>query len=543
MKTEPESFEYRSLTRRASLLGLLGVTAAGACSSGDEPTPTPSALPAPLPPIDRPSTVHATAVVRDVQRVHERLKSRFGFAILPGSTWEASAVVLAGLSLSAADTVDGAAPLHIAVTRSETNLLDVVVGIPLRAPDRLIASAIAGADARYGLRRDDAARVDLLEPRAAGAAAGIAIGVARNHLVVASSSEALRAAAAFVADPGQSAFGLPTSDIRMDVDETLVAEIGKRFAERMRAAKGPDWSAVAAIASTEPEIARLLGARGGTVTADVGETAIRVGVSLASREGKPLEGCVNGGREQVLRLHPDGLVGAVTFSSEASRKQSAARAVDWLSSAHLVETERAEAARQAMEALAAARGSATRLSIELSEMGWVAYGGTDLSNEKGAKQALEELVKAIGSDDRTEPGMQLVATETVVESVGEAVRLRLRQVADKAESKTIATILLRVEDDTLALATGPDAAYALKKALAAEGVSAIAELSEGVDAEAAIYLRLNAGGLTGGSGEAKERDAAIVSVRACEEPMTLKLALEPGAITAALGWLTERRRP
>lgn len=553
MKTALEAHRNRSLTRRGSLFALAGLVSAS-CSDAPASSGGSSATSAPaLPPADKPRAMRGALVLGDARRVHDLLKTRYGFrALLPGATWEASVVVLAGLSISCAETVDGSGVVRGALVKNGAGAMDLVLGVPLRAPDRLLALNAAGKDASFRVRRDDAARIDWLEPVVVDVPVRRAVGVSKNHLVLGGSAESVALVAAYLAEASALDFASPSSGLTAKLEADAIAALTKNLSSRVAAVSGPDWSALRALLSTEEDLVRASDASRAEITGELGDDALQVTVSLTVPGPAPAGGCVEGSREELLRSNADATVAAATFSTEVARTQSATRAASWLEQSGLAAGDRAVSAKAALESIAVARGSATRMAVERSEIGWIAYGSSELSNREAAGQALDALADVFEapSEPSTEAsgGLALASSKTVFERIGEVTRLRVQKRADKgAEPETLTTIALRKEGDRLALATGPDVGYALEKALGGDDAAvlgddaSIRKLAELIDEKATMFAYVDVVGLERGRGS--EVGAAIASLRPCSDVWSLRLALQPAAVDSAARFVTARGRP
>lgn len=544
------------LTRRRALLSLGALaTASAACSTEPDGTPAPasasasSAVPV-LAPVPRPDGVRGVGVASDLQRVHELLKEVYGLALLTGKSWTSSAADLAGMPITASDTIDSGAAVRLALVAAEQGLFDVVVAVPLRDADRLIALVTAGASAPYRLRREEATSLAWLEPTAVDVPSRWSRAIARNHLIVASSIAALSAAGSFLAAPATDDFAPSPEPLRVRLDGDAM-----RFVlEKLRGGVAPlvaPFQLFQQLVETDATSRALSTATGLDARASISAASIALHLEIAGAGGDAAP-CEEGPVAALLAQSSDATVAVATFSSAVARKASATSAKTWLSGSGLSGGDR-EKIEAALGSLADARGAGTRLAVERSEMGWLAYGSVDLADPKAAKRGLDDLVEAFSDDkkDKSPPGPRLAMGKKAYEVIGATYRLRVLVHDEKEkEPRTVAGMLLKPDGERLALATGPDLAYALTKALGRdEGAAAafsehagIASLVGSIDPRAGFFLLADAGALMSSvSGPAaSEKGYVVASVRACASPWTIRAAVEPPAARALFRAVTGR---
>jgi hypothetical protein len=224
----------------------------------------------------------AVLVAADPQPLYETLRSGRSLA-LPGRTWYASILARAGLTLSSVELVDPAGGLRAALVAPAPDATDretaVVVAVPMRAPDRLLALATSGSDARFRVVRD-AAGIDWLEPRRAEEGASHRA-VVRNRFLFARSREAIARSGPYLAqrDPDAVLSNGPTagSDVLLELDGVRVAASAPSLGALLVAGDSrpacPSWrGTVAAVAgSAAPLLVSLrckADARSSSITLD-----------------------------------------------------------------------------------------------------------------------------------------------------------------------------------------------------------------------------------------------------------------------------------
>ncbi len=545
----------RSPIGRRAALAALGAALGASCATpepgGREGAAASGSSGRELPPVPRPAEVRATAVLADVQRVHDLSKGPYGLALLNGRSWAASAVVLAGLSVATADLVDASAPVRALLVKTPDGWT-WLVAIGLRGADKLIASVSSGESARFRASRDDAARVDFLDLAPSEAPRSVFLAVARNHLVVAGTRSAISIAGAWVADPAADAFAKPTADLEASLDADAVAWL---FGSLRGGAKalGPDFSPLIDLALLDDSVAKLGRAERATLSATVGEGAIAIEVAVSIPDGGGGTGadtCAEGKREELMRTSRDATIAEASFTSPAGRRAGAEAARTWLASSGLARG--GPEVEAAFASLAGARGAATRIAIERSEMGWLAYGAVELADKKGALGALDALDKALsgeGSSGDPPPGakplgMRLSIEKTVIEEIGESYRARIARGEGK-DAKTIATVLAHARGEALLLGAGTDPAQALARAVGPrEGPPPptladrpdVGAVAAHVDASAGLFVFVGGAALSQKPRRSNEEKpgAMMLSVRSCASPWTIKAASDPAFVRALI---------
>jgi len=224
-----------------------------------------SSTPAVGPTIPRPAEVIAVLVAAEPQPLYETLRSGRSLA-LPGRTWYASILARAGLALSSAELVDPAGGLRAALVAPASDATDraaaVVVAVPMRAPDRLLALATSGHDARFRVVRD-AAGIDWLEPKRADEGSSYRA-VVRNRFLFARTRDAIARAGPYLSQRDPNAVlsdgATAGSGVLVELDGVRVAASAPSLGALLFAGDGrsacPSWrGTVASVAgSTAPPL-------------------------------------------------------------------------------------------------------------------------------------------------------------------------------------------------------------------------------------------------------------------------------------------------
>jgi hypothetical protein len=120
---------------------------------------------------------------------------------------------------------------------------------------------------------------------------------------------------------------------------------------------------------------------------------------------------------------------------------------------------RRDAVAAAITKLERSRAPALTIGAGVSPAGPALWFRTPLVDEAGARDALDALVKAIGTKAKDERP-SVTARETVIERVGDVVRLRVR--SEGPADAPPADVILRQEGELLLGATGADAIEAIQ---------------------------------------------------------------------------------
>lgn len=476
----------------------------------------------------RPEGVIAAGALAQPGRLHEVVATLYGDAGGLPASYRASVMLAADLPLTAASAVDEDAPLRLLAWAASAEEVALLAAAPLRAADALLAQVTSGAGARHRTRRDDAARLDWIEPSEPSAPRERHVAVAQNHLVVGSSARAVEVCAAYLAHPPAPELQPGASALRLWLAREALARLAR--------GAGGELSRVAGVAqllsllASDEAVQRLAQAREASLAADLDRDALTLRLELALAPTAEAE-CALGPASELGEVHAQASLALASFAREPARISGAARAASWLGEGALVPRDRIGPVGSALDRIARARGAGTRLAVELSEIGWLAYGSAELTDPELAEAALAELREALSSKAEAGARLQLVASEAVIENLGGALRLRLVPAGDGA--KPVATILARVQGRRLWLATGPDPSYALRRALRDSTddppLSARAELAGlvgRVEASASGFFFADLAALRG------QRSPAplVASLQSCADPTVLRVAASHGAV-------------
>ena len=535
--------------RRSILAAAIAVTSGSACGSDSPVELAPSgSAPAPPPPLPRPAELIGTATLRSAQRVHDLLRETYGLSILPGARWEASAVVLAGLPITATETIDDRGSVRFALVEPAGEPIGVVAALPLRAPDKLIATVTAGEAAGHRVKRDDAG-IDWLTPVRPEAHPGRVLAVARNHLVVGSSERVVALAAAFLANPAALEIAAGEADLEVQLPGAGAARLAPALAP-LRRVIGPDPTMLEDLIPIGDLAAALASAEQLTLALSIEGEALRLDASLLrpAAEPEPPASCPEGPLGELLEASADATVTIAMFAAADARKQSAIAAAGWIERAKLIDAGRQQAIASALVALAAARGAALRLSLEKSPRGWLAYGSSLVDDAAGADGALNGLNEALAAGE-ARAGMHLSMEATVIERIGDVRRVRIRErETDAGTERTLATVLLRRQGSRLALATGADPAYALRKALgpagdadepafSLDGLPSVRALLFAVDERANAFFAIDPAALLAVPRQVADgaRSVWVGSLKTCGKSWSLRSALQCSGGASAAG--------
>jgi hypothetical protein len=511
----------------ARLLAL--VVAVSACFGCDEPDAARQVTSAPVPsaPIARPSAVRGTAVVSRPATLQRELADRFALDV-PGLSRSFGVTVtdFSGLPLLAADNVDEAGPLRVAFVAGPERT-EVVVAVPLRAPDRLLLAATGGEGARFrAVRRGS---VDFLEPTRP--APGRALAVATNHLVVGESAAAVASVAEFLGDPASVTFAAGRDD-GPRVRGELPLDVLARLAAPLAAAT--TWLSLAPLPDGLAESLAPTGPV--TFDAELDDAGIRC--ELGGSTARASELFEVGPIDALLDLPADSQLALTVFLTKQARTADAGSAEGVLSG--VVGADAAGRLRTGLEKLADARGARTALAFESGTRGPMMYGTLALSDAASAEAAVADVVKALDAGD--EPALEgkakITAKKTVIERVGDAYRVRV-VTAEGAAS----TIALRFENDRLLVAAAVDPDVALRK-LRGDGGSApalrdvpaalaAARAVGAADASLVLFADPERLSLSRPVGDATEaRSALVVAVTVDGRTITLRAFADSAAVRA-----------
>ncbi len=384
---------------------------------------------------------------------------------MPGLTarsWTASASVLVGLPLSAADAFDSGAAARGLLLPGDQDAVEWLLALPLRSPDLLLTLATSGSAPRFRAERVGA--TDFLHSLSGGAPP---LALSGPFLVCAPSLAVLQRAALFVADPRATLFqadhggkltGAVSGSAALRLVEATLARIEPATRELLQTLL-PDWSADRrAVASAELP-----------VSASIGDERAQVSLSLPVLElGGAALLARSGGISKLLEGHRDATLGVCFQSATLQRSAAAERALGFLLP---TDSQRLELVGE-LAALSAARGPWTRAFAERGTNGLLLYGSMDLEDEDGAQKALDALVATTREGIATRLGVELRGKSSVLTRIGAVTWLHLerveRQGTEEPKRTRVASVVLRVSGNRLALAAGADVVTALGKALGVE---------------------------------------------------------------------------
>jgi len=203
-----------------------------------------TAAPAIAQAVSRPAEVIAVLIAAEPQPLYASLRSGRSLA-LPGRTWYASILARAGLPISSVELVDPAGGFRAALVAPASDPIDrsaaLVVAVPLRAPDRLLALATSGRDAGFRAVRD-AEGIDWLEPTRVERDASYRA-VVRNRVLLARTREAIARAGPYLAqrDPDAVLGGSSTAGAaaRLELDGVRLANSAPSLGALVAAAGDP----------------------------------------------------------------------------------------------------------------------------------------------------------------------------------------------------------------------------------------------------------------------------------------------------------------
>jgi hypothetical protein len=432
-------------------------------------------------------------VVPDVQQVHDQLRDAAAVGpLLLGRSWAASVVGLAGLPIRAAEYVDEAGAARLAVVE-RTDGAGVIAAVPLRNADALLAVSTAGERAPFRVHRDAAGPFDLLV-RTDGRSDAPALAVAGNYLLIADRAASITEAGRFLSQPGAP----PELDAASCRQSGAHARGVVRWSSLRRGLTAslerlPGIAALVDVpsstASFEPPAETDVSVRlvDGAIVADVdlGPSSV-----LAPLELEP------GPIGRLLEMPADAQAGAVLFQSAAGRKQAAQRGAASLGRLFGADARRLAGA---LDDLAAARGAEVLVGLERGVEGPMFYGSASIRDRDEAASALGRVTKSIAEESFRSSlaarGIDVSASETVLERIGDVTRIRVRPKSGAAPGVGF-DAALRLESDRLVFASGEEAAGALRKVLAGgasarlAGVGPVREVARRVGEEvlAALFV-------------------------------------------------------
>jgi len=194
---------------------------------------------------------------------------------------------------------------------------------------------------------------------------------------------------------------------------------------------------------------------------------------LERKKDAPELAAASGPVASLLALPSSTQIGVVAFDTADGRKADAVE-ISKAAEAYLEASDRA-AFDAAFGALTASRGDEMLLGFEVGTLGPAFYGKVAVADRKAADKALADLVAFAGAktvtDSLGKQGLRISAKETVVEHVGDVVRVRIGASGDPPKTPAaddrlgLVDLLVRVQGAALALGSGADAQAALRRML------------------------------------------------------------------------------
>ena len=446
-----------------------------------------------------------------------------------------------GLPITAAEHVSTDAPIPVALLADDAGRVDAVAAFHLRAVDRVEVLATGGEGARLRAERLPGGVVRLVPVRA-GETPRVHLALVGNHLVAATSEAALAEAAAFVVRAPAPA--RPDGALAVATLGPSFAGAARPLVTRLAASMpplpgGPTPDAAAAVG---PLLEALAGGHAELRATREAIELVATGPSSLAATGAALT-VPHGPAAPWLALPARSTIAVATQVSAADRAAEASRAGETLADAlGLVATRRVRFG-SALQELARARSTAVAFAMGLTPEGPAAWFRAGLDDGAAADRALDELASAAGKKAREGRGPSLTGKGTVIERVGEAIRLKVRADAEDGEG-TAVDVLVRREGDALLGAVGTDAASALqilRGASPGEGGLASRPLARRVAEVAPTHAVLAFVDLAalGGGARPPEGMTAALSVSLAGGPRVTAL-VEPRALAAVRAKLGAR---
>lgn len=368
-----------------------------------------------------------------------------------------------GLPITVAELVSTSVPMAVAVLEPGKGGPQAVLAIHLRGADRAVVLATGGEGAPFRAERRDDGVVRLVPVR--DRETPLRLAIVGNHLVAATSEEALAAAGKFVARAPAPA--IPTGAL-------AAAELGPRAVSLLGSAAVRLEALMPSVPGLAPEpsskdqsrLFRLFS--GATVAlrfeAGAFQLVLEAPTSLEATAAAAL--VAHGPATPWLALPRDVSFAALTHATSLEREREATRSAEALSTATQLDEKRRNAIGTALRDLAVARTPSVAFALGSTPEGPVAWFRAGIEDGKAADAALDALVKAAGKAKLPPGASVLSARSTVIERVGEAVRLKVRV---SEEPGAAVDVLVRREEGGLLGAAGRDASAALDALRAAAG--------------------------------------------------------------------------
>lgn len=382
-------------------------------------------------------------------------------------TWPRTApgalVAELGLPITVAELVSTNVPMSVVVLAAEKGGPEAVVAIHLRGADRAVVLATGGEGAPFRAERDgDGVRLVSSRPGGEGKPRLAVIG---NHLVAATSDEALAQAGRFVARAPAPALaaGVLAAATMGPRAPTILSWAGGRLAGLVPAVPG-----LAPSMSTDDQL-RLFGLFfGADLTLRLEGGALQLEAKApASLEATAAAALVPHGPATPWLALPRGVsFAALVHATSLEREREAVRSAETLAAATQLDAKRRDAIASALQDLAVARSPSVAFALGSTPGGPVAWFRAGIEDGKAADAALDALVRAAGKAKAPPGASVLSAKTTVIERVGEAVRLKVRV---GEEVGAAVDVLIRRDEGGLFGAAGRDASAALEALRGATG--------------------------------------------------------------------------
>jgi hypothetical protein len=386
------------------------------------------------------------------------------FVPAPGATWSkargdigpaglflpqgfgALVTTLVGIPITFAAEIDDAVPLVGAAARAGQGSLQLVIGVHVKAGDRLLDQLTRGESARFNAALDPATHVTLLTDKVAPQSAKVALGIFGNYLLVAAKPGDLYAVGPYVARTVGAA-PVPKDDVVFELPEKALAGPVLDQVREMRAGTEGAAATVLPLGSMLDSAVTLLGdASHGRLAVNLDAQSLHARLSVTPKPGgagaKLVEGLAVGDVKPLLDLPDTTTLGILWRESAAARAENAPKQAEALGhllattgpGATLSDDDRA-AISAALRAEAEARGDWQVVGVAFNGTGPTAMVRTPVTDADKMKKALKQLVD-VGSLPAFKKllagiGFKLAADKAVVENLSaEVTRVRLSRAGD-----------------------------------------------------------------------------------------------------------------
>ena len=349
---------------------------------------------------------------------------------------------LIGIPITYGAEIDDTVPLVGAAARPGQGSLQLVIGVHVKAGDRLLDQLTRGEGARFNATVDPATHVTLLTDKVAPESAKVALGVLGNYLLVAAKPGDLYALGPYVVRT-LGAAPAPKDDIAFEMPEKALAGPILDQVREMRAEIEGAAATVLPLASMLDNAATLLGdASRGRLTLNLDPSLLRARLTVTPKPGgaasKLLADLPVGDVKPLLDLPDTTTLGLLWRESPAARAENAPKQADAL--ARLLGSEVTADDRAAISAAlrgeAEARGDWQAVGVAFNGTGPTAMVRAPVTDADKMKKALKQLVD-VGSLPAFKKmlagiGFKLAADKAVVENlVADVTRVRLSRAGDE----------------------------------------------------------------------------------------------------------------